>query len=169
MSNFNPAVNFIIYSSIHSKMDKLNLPAYSFRITKSANGSLFIFDSFRKKQVLLTPEEWVRQNILRYLTEEKKFPASLISLEAGIQVYRKPGRYDALVYNRSGMPSVLIECKAPPVAIGQETFDQVAAYNRTVKAPYLLITNGIKHYFCKIIADKMKYDFMEDIPVFGEL
>jgi hypothetical protein len=150
-------------------MEKLNLPAYSFQITKSATADLLIFDPLRKKKVLLTPEEWVRQNIIHFLIEEKKFPESLISLEAGIKVNRQSRRYDALIYSRSGTPLVLVECKAASVAILQDTFDQVTAYNRTVKANYLLITNGIKHYFCKINMETKRYEFLDDIPVFDEL
>jgi hypothetical protein len=150
-------------------MEKLNLPVYSFRISRSSREILLIFDPIRKKNVVLSPEEWVRQNIIRYLTEEKKFPAPLISMEAGIKVNRLARRYDALVFDRFGKALVLIECKAPSVSIQQETFDQVAAYNTSIRANYLLITNGMKHYFCKVIAAKQKYDFKGDIPAFDEL
>jgi hypothetical protein len=150
-------------------MDKLNLPDYSFRILKSEGKKLFIFDSFRKKNVQLTPEEWVRQNILKFLTEEKGFPVSLVSIEAGVKVNRLSRRYDALIYDRRGKPLLLIECKAPSVNIQQSTFDQIVAYNLTIKAHYLLVSNGLKHYFCKIDTQESKYKFLEEIPYFDVL
>jgi type I site-specific restriction endonuclease len=147
----------------------LNFPAYSFRIEKNADGKEFIFDRFRNKNIPLTPEEWVRQHLIRYLAEEKNFPVSLISIEAGMKVNRMARRYDALVYNREGKPLMLIECKAPTVAIGQETFDQVNAYNRTTKVPYLLLSNGLKHYCCVLDEVEVKYIFMPQIPDYNKL
>jgi hypothetical protein len=150
-------------------MEKLNLPEYSFRISRSAGKKDLIFDPFRNKNVILTPEEWVRQNILRYLTEEKKFPPSLISIEAGVRVNRLARRYDALVYDRMGKPLLLVECKAPSIQIIQGTFDQVAAYNMPIKAGYLLVTNGLKHYCCKMNPNATEYSFLQDIPSFEAL
>jgi hypothetical protein len=150
-------------------MEKLNLPAYEFRIRKDINDILYIFDAIRKKDIQLTSEEWVRQHMIRFLIEEKKFPASLISIEAGVKVNRLARRYDALVYNREGEPILLLECKAPTVKIKQDTFDQILAYNRTIKASYILITNGMNHYCCKINPELKKFDFLQDIPPFNSL
>ena len=94
-------------------MQPLNFPQYPFRISRSDTGSLFIYDEYRKKALCLTPEEWVRQHILRFLTEDRGIPKSLISSEAGVKVNTLSRRYDALVYNRRGLPVLLIECKAP--------------------------------------------------------
>ncbi|MBN2522432.1 MAG: type I restriction enzyme HsdR N-terminal domain-containing protein [Bacteroidales bacterium] len=149
-------------------MKKLNLPEYSFKIT-SEDTRLFIYDTFRKKKVLLTPEEWVRQNILMFLVREKKYPASLISIESGIKVNRLMKRYDALVYNLHGNPVMLIECKAPGVGIHQDTFDQISSYNLSVTAKFLLVSNGIKHYCCRLNKTGNSYDFLEEIPFFHEL
>ena len=150
-------------------MDRLNLPAYDFRITTDKENRCHIYDPFRKKNLVLTPEEWVRQHILRYLIEERGFPASLVSAEAGIKVNRLSRRYDALIYSRSGDPLLLTECKAPGVKINQMVFDQAVAYNQTIKAPYILITNGLKHYFCKLDEDLRQYFFLKDIPHYSEL
>jgi hypothetical protein len=149
-------------------MEKLNLPEYSFRISRKEN-KVMIFDALRKKNILLTPEEWVRQNILRFLTEERGFPPSLISIEAGLKVNRLARRYDALVYDRNRQPLMLVECKAPGVAINQNTFDQISAYNRTTKTIYLLITNGLKHYCCKLDDTAKRYVFLENIPAYDLL
>ncbi|MBN1599607.1 MAG: type I restriction enzyme HsdR N-terminal domain-containing protein [Bacteroidales bacterium] len=148
---------------------KLNLPDYAFRITKNADNKLVILDILRKKNVLLTPEEWVRQNFLKFLIEEKKYPPSLISVESGVKINRLCRRYDAMVYNRKGNPVVLIECKAPGVKIGQETFDQVSAYNLSIKAKYIMVTNGLKHYAVVHNPEQKKFEFISEIPVFDSL
>jgi hypothetical protein len=150
-------------------MEKLNLPAYRFRIKKSSDDKLFIFDEIRQKNILLTPEEWVRQHLIRFLIEVKKYPASLISIESGVKVNRLSRRYDALVYSRQGYPILLMECKASTVSINQTTFDQIVAYNQTVRAKYLLVSNGMKHYCCKLNTDARNYNFLEDIPPYHSL
>ena len=147
-------------------MQKLNFPTYEFRLSKNEEGQVYIFDELRKKNLLLTPEEWVRQHILRYLIEEKGYPRSLISAEAGLKVNQLSRRYDALIYNRRGEPVLLIECKAPSVPVNQEVFDQVIAYNRELKASHLLVSNGLKHYCCRIDPGSDHYVFLEEIPVF---
>jgi hypothetical protein len=150
-------------------MEKLNLPLYDFTITRTKEGKLMIFDTLRKLKIPLTPEEWVRQHILKFLMDERNFPPALISVEAGIRINRILKRYDALVYDRNKQPLVLIECKAPGVKVNQKTFDQIAIYNRSVRAKYLLVTNGLSHYCCKLDLSGNKYDFLEDIPYFGHL
>ena len=150
-------------------MQKLNLPEYPFKITASEDKKMWIYDSFRKKKIILTPEEWVRQNLLTYLVKEKEYPASLISIESGIRVNQLEKRYDALIYNRKGAPVMLIECKAPGIPINQNTFDQISAYNLTVSADYFLLSNGLKHYCCRIKKPENKIEFFEDIPAFNKL
>jgi hypothetical protein len=150
-------------------MQKLNLPEYSFKITASEETKLWIYDPFRKKNILLTPEEWVRQNILQFLVRDKGYPASLISIESGIKVNRLDRRYDAVVFGREGNPVMLIECKAPGVAINQNTFDQVTAYNRSVLATYILVSNGMTHYCCKMDKPGHRVDFLKEIPDFKDL
>jgi hypothetical protein len=150
-------------------MDKLTLPEYSFRIRQYENNKAVIFDPIRKKDVLLTPEEWVRQNLIRFLIEERFFPSSLISIESSVKINKLNRRFDALVYSRIGHTLLLIECKAPNVEIRQETFDQIIAYNHKLNAPYMLVSNGLKHYFCKINLLEKKYIFLDDIPKYEEL
>jgi len=147
-------------------MNKLNLPVYTFRISKKEKDKLLIFDVFRRKYVSLTPEEWVRQNILQYLVTEKNVPKSLISSEAGVRINTLKRRFDALIYNRNGEPWMLVECKAPSITINQDTFDQIVAYNNSIKAKYLLITNGLKHYCCRMDTSTKKSVFVQDIPNF---
>lgn len=149
-------------------MVRLNLPEYTFQIRQGEKTDQ-IFDPVRKKFVALTPEEWVRQNFIRYLIEEKKYPQSLIAIETGLKYNTLQKRCDITVFNRQGEKWMLIECKAPEVKISQETFDQVAAYNAGGKqrTKFLAVTNGLKHYCCGIEdpADE-KYRFLKDFPDF---
>ena len=149
-------------------MDKLNLPAYKFRISGTQKNNTLIFDTFRKKFISLTPEEWVRQHILRFLTEEKSVPEALVSVEAGININRLAKRYDALIFDRNGKPWMIVECKAPSVAINQSVFDQVVAYNQTVKAKYILVTNGLKHYCCDMSNANQQVQYLSNIPNFND-
>jgi len=114
--------------------------------------------------VVLTPEEWVRQHVLRFLLEEKNYPASLIAVERQLKIHTRTKRTDIVVYNTQGTPEVLIECKAPSVKITQDAFDQIARYNLTANASYLMVTNGLSHFFCQIDAENETYVFLKDIP-----
>jgi type I site-specific restriction-modification system R (restriction) subunit len=144
-------------------MQGLNLPTYSFKL-KSVDGRNTIFDDIRRRYVALTPEEWVRQNFIRYLVNEKSYPQALISIEKQFKYNRLVKRSDVLVYNRSGIPVLMIECKAPDIKINQEVFDQIALYNLKFNVPYLVVTNGIQHYCCIYEAGEGKYRFLENIP-----
>ncbi|MPM93284.1 hypothetical protein SDC9_140420 [bioreactor metagenome] len=146
-------------------MWQLNLPEYKFKIKKTAD-KLFILDSLRKKFVKLTPEEWVRQNFIQFLIINKHFPAALIALESQIEVNGMKKRCDAIIYNKSAEPIIIIEFKAPTVTISQSTFDQAAVYNSKLHIDYFIISNGIQHFFCQLNHDKMNYDFLVDIPDF---
>ena len=146
----------------------LNLPTYPFRIQQQ-EGKKLIFDEIRKKLVSLTPEEWVRQHFIRYLIDVKEYPASLIAVEAGLKLNRNRFRADLLVYNRLGQPLALIEFKAPSVKITQITFDQITRYNMTFKVPYLIVSNGLEHYCCRINLEDQTYVFLKEIPQFGAL
>lgn len=144
-------------------MQKLNFPQYTFRI-KSNENKLFIFDFIRKKDVVLTPEEWVRQHFLMHLVQEKKYPASLIAVEKKLTLNTLTKRTDIVVYNTLAQPEIIIECKAPEVKISQEVFDQIARYNIKLKANYLVVSNGLEHYFCKMNFQEETYIFIKDIP-----
>ena len=146
-------------------MQVLNFPTYSFRFKNSEN-RLWIFDIIRKKFVVLQPEEWVRQHVVHFLIHEKKYPTSLINVEKQLKINGLVKRYDVVVFNNTGSIVVLVECKAPKIPINQKTFDQIARYNSTISAKYLMVTNGLAHYYCKMDIEKEKYQFLADIPEF---
>ena len=146
-------------------MQKLNFPTYTFRFKNSEN-KVAIFDEIRKKFVILTPEEWVRQNVVRFLLEEKKYPKSYINVEKIIKINSLTKRYDIVVFQPDGKIFLLIECKAPEVPISQNTFDQIARYNMVLEAEYLMLTNGLNHYFCKMDFENEKYLFLKELPEF---
>jgi len=149
-------------------MESLNLPTYSFSV-KSEEGRSWIFDPVRRKYVLLTPEEWVRQNFLQYLVQEKDFPASLMAVEKEFTFNRMKKRTDILVHNRQGEPVFLVECKAPAVPVTREVFDQIGLYNLNYNVPWLVVTNGMKHYCCRFEKDEGKYRFTDRIPAWSEV
>lgn len=144
----------------------LNLPPYPIRIKQEENGT-YIFDVIRKKFLLLTPEEWVRQHLVHFLMEEKKYPKSLIQLEGGLKLNNLQKRSDILIFNNSGEKIVLVECKAPSVKISQDTFDQIARYNFVHRVKWLLVSNGLTHYCCEINFENSSYRFLEDIPEYS--
>ena len=146
----------------------LNLPAYSFRI-KEKGGKKFIFDCYRSKWIVLAPEEWVRQNFIRYLIEEKHYPVSLVSVEHTIRMNQLNFRCDAVIFSRTGEPLVIIECKAPEVKISQHAFDQIIRYNFELRVKYLIVSNGINHYCCKIDDNMLTYTFLIEIPDYNDL
>jgi hypothetical protein len=144
-------------------MQKLNFPAYSFRLKNSEN-KVSIFDPIRKKFILLTPEEWVRQHTIQFLIQEKKYPISHINVEKLVKVNDINKRYDIVIFKPNGEILLLIECKAPEIKVSQTTFDQIARYNLILKAEYLMITNGLNHYFCQMDFEQERYHFLQDLP-----
>jgi len=154
--------------SLRIIMKQLNLPTYPIKITE-AEGKQYIFDIVRKKYLQLTPEEWVRQHWVHYLHYEKQYPLSLISVEAGLRVNKNANRSDLLCYDRKGQKRLVVECKAPEVKITQKTFDQIARYNLTLKADFLLVSNGLSHYCCQIDLATGTWQFREDVPDFDTL
>jgi len=147
---------------------QLNLPSYAFR-TFQKEGKSLIFDALRHRWVKLTPEEWVRQNFVRYLVEEKHFPASLISVERSLRFNRQDFRADAVVFSTAGRPLLVIECKAPEVAVSQKVFDQIVRYNVEFQVDFLIVTNGLSHYCCKLDKQNQSYDFLREIPDYWEI
>ena len=146
-------------------MTALNLPTYPFKVKKS-DGKVWIFDGSRKKFVVLTPEEWVRQHFVRYLMEEHHYPKSLFRIESSLTYNTLRKRSDILVYDRSGKPWMLIECKSPAIKLSQRAFNQVAIYNMTVGAKYLAVTNGMVHYCCIAPKPGQEGVFLDDFPEF---
>jgi len=144
-------------------MTPLNLPKYHFKLKEEGN-KVFIFDSIRKKYLQLTPEEWVRQNIIQFLIEEKNYPKSLFSIEKSIKVSNTNKRVDIAIFNKNREIEVLVECKAPEVKITQKAFDQIARYNLTLNAKYLVVTNGLEHFYAMMDYQDKKYMFLKELP-----
>ncbi|MBQ4915373.1 type I restriction enzyme HsdR N-terminal domain-containing protein [Maribacter sp. MMG018] len=147
-------------------MQPLNFPGYTFRFKNRQNKEL-IFDIVRKKFMVLTPEEWVRQHVVHYLHVDKQYPLSLINVEKQIILNGLKKRYDIVVFNSDGSIHILVECKAPHIRITQETFDQIARYNFNLNATHLMVTNGLAHYSCQMLFDEEKYRFLKEIPEFS--
>lgn len=146
-------------------MQQLNFPPFQFSV-KEDNGKTFILDEIRRKYLILTPEEWVRQHCVKFLNEYKNYPLSLLAVEKQIRVNRMARRCDIVAYNTSGKPKLIVECKAPSVKITQEVFNQIAAYNTQLQVEFLYVTNGLQHYCCKIDIEKKKVSFIKDLPEF---
>lgn len=144
-------------------MQVLNFPKFTFRFKNSEN-KVSIFDAIRKKFVILQPEEWVRQHCVQYLMDIKGYPKSLINVEKELKVNDLKKRYDIVIFNPDGSIHLIVECKAPKIKIKQDTFDQVARYNLALNATYLMVTNGLNHYYCVMDFEAEKYGFLEDIP-----
>jgi hypothetical protein len=141
----------------------LNLPAYNYKL-KSSENKTFIFDVIRKKYVTLTPEEWVRQHIVHYLIDEKGYPKSLINVEKQLVINNLKKRTDIVIFSKTGMPYIIVECKAPSVKITQKTFDQIARYNLKLAAKYLMLSNGLSHYFAELDTKNESFVFLKEIP-----
>jgi type I site-specific restriction-modification system R (restriction) subunit len=146
-------------------MQKLNLPEYKFRIKNEENRTL-IFDGIRKKFVVLTPEEWVRQNFIEYLKKEKNYPETLMAVEKQIAVNGLQRRFDLLVYTRNGQPLIIAEFKAPEIKITQEVFDQVVRYNMALRVEKVIVSNGMQHFACEIDYIKNSFSYLPEIPAF---
>lgn len=146
-------------------MVELNLPGFSFKTRKTERGEE-IWDEFRKKYVVLTPEEWVRQHFLKFLSTHLGYPRTLLKTEFEIRFNKLKKRPDIVAFARSGDPLMVVECKAPHVKITQETFKQAAIYNQTLKAGLLVVTNGLEHYCCEQNIDAGTFQFIEKIPAY---
>lgn len=149
-------------------MYALNLPTFDAKIRKTSNG-LEIFDPLRRKYVSLTPEEWVRQHFVHYLISEKGYPASLMANETMIRLNSLTKRCDTVVYDNSLRPVVICEFKKPDIEITQQVFDQVVRYNIVLKVKYLIVSNGMSHYCCKMNYEDMSFDYLQEIPEYGDL
>lgn len=148
-------------------MLQLNLPEYDYTLKKSDDGQLLIWDLIRKQYMILTPEEWVRQHFLNYLIHFKTMPVNLIRIEAPLKYDKLVKWADILVYNRSGTPLLIVECKASTVSINEDTLAQLAVYDSTLKAPYLALTNGLTHYYLWNSGSETRW--LPDLPCFEEM
>lgn len=149
-------------------MYELNLPKYGIKI-KNDKGHQSIFDVLRRKYVALTPEEWVRQHFVHFLIEHKGYPKALMANEIQLAIGNKKLRCDSVLYDRTLRPRMIIEYKAPTVNITQKVFDQITIYNMLLHVDYLVVSNGIKHYCCRMDYANQKYLFLEDIPDYQNL
>lgn len=150
-------------------MIALNLPSYPYRLRRKADGNIAIWDAMRRRYVVLTPEEWVRQHFVAFLVSHRGYPAGRIGNEISLTLNGMPRRCDTIVYDAQGLPLVLIEYKAPHVAITQDTFDQIVRYNSQFCVPYIVVSNGLTHYCCHIDYTSRTHTFLPDVPMYDEL
>lgn len=148
-------------------MFSIDFPSYDFNLKEMA-GKKTIFDIVRKKYVVLTPEEIVRQYLIHYLVHEKDYPKSLIAVEMSLDLNRTKKRCDIAVF-KDNKPMFLVECKAPEVRLNQKVFDQIARYNLVLRVPYLLVSNGKSAWCCKLDLEKGTYEFIGEVPTYTEL
>lgn len=144
-------------------MLNLNLPAYDVRVKGDAEKP-YIFDRLRRKYVALTPEEWVRQHFVNFLINHKGYPASLLANEVKLQMGNKPLRADTVLYGNDMKARMIIEYKAPHVAITEKVFQQISTYNLLLGVNYLIVSNGMEHYCCTVSKEENKYTFLNNIP-----
>lgn len=141
----------------------LNLPPYPARLSTDGKRH-FIFDELRKKHLVCTPEEWVRQHWIHYLIQHKKYPKGLIRPEGGLSLHGMPRRSDLVIFNPAGSMILLAEFKNPKISIGPDVFDQISRYNSVYRIPLLLVSNGLQHYFWEIDWDTNTYKFLDELP-----
>jgi len=146
-------------------LPSLNLPSFTPRIVVEDSGQM-IFDVFRKKYIALTPEEWVRQHFAHYLVDHLHYPRSLLKIECGLTVNGQKKRADIVVFGKDTQPFLVVECKSYDVKLGERTFQQSAWYNHTLQAPYLVITNGLHHYCCRIHHHQQRFEFQQGLPAY---
>ena len=144
-------------------MYELNLPPYEIRVSERG-GRRQIFDVLRRKYVALTPEEWVRQHFVHFLMAQKGYPQALLANEVELRLGDKSMRCDSLLYTPTMQPRMIIEYKAPTITLQQKTFDQIAVYNLLLKVDYLVISNGLQHFCCRMDYEHNSYEFLSDIP-----
>ena len=149
-------------------MNPLNLPQYAVKVAEK-DGKRTIFDDLRRKYVALTPEEWVRQHFVHYLTGHLGYPAGLLANEVELKIGEKKLRCDTLLYNREMKPQMIIEYKAPHIALTQKVIDQISVYNMLLHVDYLVVSNGIQHICCKMDYDSKKYLFLKEIPIYENI
>ena len=149
-------------------MLSLNLPKYEAKIERNGE-KLRIWDALRRRYVALTPEEWVRQHFLHFLIHYKNYPAALLGNEITLQLHGMKRRCDTVLYDRTTAPRMILEYKAPHIAINQKVFDQVSRYNLVLQVDYLVVSNGLEHYCCRMDYTNQSYSFLKEIPDYGML
>lgn len=149
-------------------MFALNLPQFPIKVTKR-DGRTVVFDELRRKYVALTPEEWVRQHFVHYLIHQKGYPKGLVANEIPLTLNGTAKRCDTVVYDRTARPRAIVEYKAPHIEITQKVFSQISRYNMALHVDYLIVSNGLQHYCCRMDYEAHAYRFLPDIPQYGEL
>lgn len=144
-------------------MLSLNLPVFEAKVTRKG-GKTVIFDVIRRRYVALTPEEWVRQHFVHFLLNHKGYPQALMANEVQLQLNGTKKRCDTVLYRRNLTAQMIVEYKAPDIEITQAVFDQITRYNMVLKVDYLVVSNGIQHYCCRINYENNSYAFLPDIP-----
>jgi len=146
-------------------LPQLNLPIAALK-TKLVEGTTQVFDQVRKKYLVLTPEEWVRQHFIHYLNQEKNYPLGMMGVERMIKYNGMQTRADIVLYTTDGKPNMIVECKAPNIKITQDAFNQIAKYNFKLQVPFLVVTNGIQHFCCQMDYETNEIKFLEEIPIY---
>ena len=147
---------------------EINLPPYEIKL-REHNGQRQIFDALRRRYVALTPEEWVRQHFVHFLIEHKGYPKGLLANEVELRIGEKKLRCDSILYNKELQPQMIIEYKAPHIELTQRVFDQITAYNFLLHVDYLIISNGMQHYCCRMDYENREYFFLRNIPDYKDL
>ena len=148
-------------------MNRINLPPYDIKLRKKDERHE-IFDFLRRKYVALTPEEWVRQHFVHFLIREKGYPPTLLANEVSLKVGEKKLRADTVLYDRDLRPRMIVEYKAPTVALTQKVFEQIAAYNSLLHVDFIVVSNGLEHYCCRMDYERGGYEFLKEIPDYSE-
>lgn len=149
-------------------MRQLNFPQYNLSVKRNGD-KLQIYDIIRKKWIILTPEEWVRQHVVHFLITDKEFPLGLVAVEKTLKVNQLNKRFDIVVFNKNGFPLVLIECKAPEIKLSEDTLHQALRYNSVLQAPYIILSNGLDTYIGEINFTNHSFSYLNAIPKFKEL
>ena len=150
-------------------MTPLNLPPVTLK-TQTSGAQTSVFDFLRRRYVRLTPEEWVRQHFTHFLVEHRHYPAALLGNEITVQLNGVARRCDSVLYSRDGgRPRMIVEYKAPDVPVTQAVFTQISAYNSVLRADYLVVSNGLAHYCCRMDYERQKAEFLPEIPFYEEL
>jgi hypothetical protein len=147
---------------------ELNLPKANLKLTKNEDKYL-VWDMWRQRNLVVTPEEWVRQHLLHYLVDQLDYPKGLIVPEQGIQVNGLVRRCDAVIYDKEGKPLIIIECKAPDVHLSEETFYQIAQYNFKFRVNYLILSNGLMHVVARLNTDQQTIEYLSGFPFYPEI
>ena len=149
-------------------MQALNLPPADLKLSQH-EGQTVVFDPLRRRYIRLTPEEWVRQHFVHYLIQYKGYPQELLANEVSLSLNQTTKRCDTVLYGKHAQPVMIVEYKAPHIQLSQRPFDQICRYNIVLRVPYLIVSNGLQHYCCRVDLDHQTYQFLRDIPDYKEI